>query len=181
MAFLKWTWRPIQKEYRNVLYLILKILNRPLKTACLHKLSDFRDTFPKKVFYVIWSKTILKLAIWHIPGVSGSHFGLSGAIFLKISQNGWNLEFLPFLQKNGWNGQKTHSKWYWELKKKLFLGAKVEKLRKRPFLGVLRLNWPIFSGSNLTGTVCPIWVFMAKIHFSHWKLDIATIKWPYSV
>ena len=31
MAFLKWMWRPIQLEYRNVLYLILKVLNRPLK------------------------------------------------------------------------------------------------------------------------------------------------------
>ena len=26
-----WPWRPTQEEYRNVLYLILKILNRPLK------------------------------------------------------------------------------------------------------------------------------------------------------
>ena len=87
-----------------------------VKTACPHKLSDFRDTFPKKVFYVIWSKSILKLAIWHIPGVSESHFGLSGAVFLKISPKGWNLEFLSFLPKNGWNGQKNHRKWYWELK-----------------------------------------------------------------
>ena len=46
MAFLKWTWRPIQWKYWNVLYLILKVLNRPLKwdTVRLWTPTGFKDT-----------------------------------------------------------------------------------------------------------------------------------------
>ena len=87
-----------------------------LKTAWLYKLSDFRDTFPKKVFYVLWWKSMLKLAIWQIPGVSEGHFWISGAVFLKMGPKGWNLKILPFLQNYGWNGLKTHQEWFWELK-----------------------------------------------------------------
>ena len=87
-----------------------------IKTACLYILSDFRDTFPKKVFYVMWWKNMLKVAIWLIPGVSESHFWISGAVFLKTGPKCWNLEILPFFQNYGWNGQKNHQKQGRELK-----------------------------------------------------------------
>ena len=75
------------------------MLEKMFKIGCLWDFEDSRNTFSKILPYIFGLKTIPKLAIWPIPGVSEGHFGIAGAIFLKISQKSWNSDFFAILQK----------------------------------------------------------------------------------
>ena len=81
------------------------------KSPCLQFFSDSRDTFPKSSYYVVWPKSILKLAIWHVPQVSGTCFGLATANSSKIGKIRPISEIWPSFLKNGLRIVKDTWKW----------------------------------------------------------------------
>ena len=69
------------------------------KKPWLYYRWGFRDTFQKSAFHVIWCGNILKLPMGDIFEVAELFFPWSRAIFLKISQMQWNLDFFAILAK----------------------------------------------------------------------------------
>ena len=63
-----------------------------VKRPWLYSRWDFRDTFHKLVFHVIWCGNILKIPMGHISGVAEP-------FFLKIIQMWWNLDFFCLFGK----------------------------------------------------------------------------------
>ena len=121
---------------------------------------------------------MLKLASWHIPGVSESHLWISGAVFLKTGQKGSNLEFLPFLQKYGWNGSKNHQQQVWELKY-LSFRPRSWKIGKTAIFRVFTPKLTFFGhGPIYLGWVAWNSDFGLKSTLSHIKVDIKAKKAP---
>ena len=70
-----------------------------LKKPWLYSRWGYRDSFQKSAFHVIWCGNILKLPMGDIFEVAELFFPWSRAIFLKISQMQWNLDFFAILAK----------------------------------------------------------------------------------
>ena len=70
-----------------------------LKKPWLYSRWGFRDTFQKSAFHVMWSGNILKLPMGNIFWVAELFYPWFRAIFLKISQMQWNLDFFAILAK----------------------------------------------------------------------------------
>ena len=80
-------------------YFFIRFYYRAIKKPWLYSRWGFRDTFHKSAFHVKWSGNTLKLPMGNTFWVAELFCSWFRAIFLKISQMQWNLDFFAILAK----------------------------------------------------------------------------------
>ena len=131
----------------------IKVFKRPW----LYSRWDFRDTFHKLVFHVIWCGNILKLPMVHISEVPEP-------FFLKTSQMWWNLDFLAILAEYVAGVAKKLQQMIWGSSKKVSEGEQVENFTFFEFLTCFLTCFDgFFAISKKSGTDCPKKKFKVKI------------------
>ena len=146
----------------------------------LYSRWGFRDTFQKSAFHVIWSGNILKLPMGNIFWVAELFYSWFRAIFLKISQMQWNLDFFAILAKYVAGVATKYQKMLWGTENRCL---QVHDLKEFFF----DLFWPVFDlftynltlflpfQKNLEQTVRKK-IFGPKSDSSHAKRDIKAKK-----
>ena len=109
-----------------------------IKKPWLYSRWGFRDTFHKSAFHVKWSGNTLKLPMGNTFWVAELFCSWFRAIFLKISQMQWNLDFFAILAKYVAGVATKYQKMLWGTEKRCL---KVQVLRKICF----DLFWPVFD------------------------------------
>ena len=106
------------------------------KRPWLYSRWDFRDSFHKLGFHVIWCRNILKIPMVHI-------FYVPEPFFLKISQMRWNLDFVAICHNMLLVWLKNNNKYYGALQKRCL---KVNKL-KILYFSFSDLFFEVFTGN----------------------------------